>query len=57
MRKKTRTLVILAAVLVLCVGAYVAVSVYNNAQARKSAEEAKAKVLWPDGCGAPLAIS
>lgn len=57
MRKKARTLVILAVVLVLCIGAYIAVTVYNNAQARKAADEAKAKVLWPDGRGAPVAIS
>jgi uncharacterized protein YpmB len=57
MKKKTRTLIILGAVLVLCIGAYVGVSVYNNAQAEKAAGEAKAARLWSADWSAPVSLS
>ncbi len=57
MKKNTRTLIILGAVLVICIGAYIGVSVYNNNQARKTAEEAKAVQIYADGRSAPISIS
>ena len=57
MKKNGRTLIILGAVLVVILGAYIGVTVYNNAQAQKEADKAKSARLWGDGRGAPAAIS
>jgi hypothetical protein len=57
MKKNVRTLIILGAVLVVCIGAYIGVSVYTSAQARKTAEEAKSVQIWSDGRDAPVSIS
>ncbi|SHH77195.1 protein of unknown function [Sporobacter termitidis DSM 10068] len=57
MKKKARTLIILGAVLVVCIGAYIGVSVYNNAQAQKTADETKAAQIWSDGRGDPASIA
>jgi hypothetical protein len=57
MKKQARTLIILGVVLVVCIGAYIGVTVYNTVQAQKAAEAAKAPQLWGDGRGAPVTIS
>ena len=56
MKKKNRTLVILGAVLVVIIGAYIGVSVYKNVQAKKEADDAKAAQIWSDR-GAPVSIT
>ncbi|NLA87613.1 MAG: DUF4340 domain-containing protein, partial [Clostridiales bacterium] len=57
MKKNTRTLIILGAVLVICIGAYIGVSVYNSNQARKTAEEARAVQIYANGRSSPVTIS
>jgi hypothetical protein len=57
MKKRTRTLVILGVVLVLCIGAYIGVSVYTKAQAQKTADAAKAVQIYSEGRSAPVSIS
>jgi hypothetical protein len=55
--KKKSTLILLGAVLVVCIGAYIGVAVYNNAQAQKTADKEKASQIWQSGWGAPVSIS
>jgi hypothetical protein len=57
MKKKARTLIILGAVLVLCIGAYIGVSVYTASQTQKTAAEAKASEIYAAGRGSPVNIS
>ena len=57
MKKKARTLIVLGAVLIVCIGAYIGVSVYNNNQAKKTAEETKATQIYSTGRGAPVNVS
>lgn len=57
MKKRARTLIILSAVLVVIVGAYIGVSIYTNAQTQKKAEEAKPVRIYADGRAAPVNIS
>ena len=57
MRKNTRTLIILGAVLAICIAVYAGVTVYNSNQARKTAEESKSVHIYAVGRGAPVIIS
>jgi hypothetical protein len=57
MKKNARTLIILGAVLVICIGAYIAVSIFNRNQAAKTAEEATAAQIYANGRSAPSNIS
>lgn len=57
MKKKTRTLIILGAVLVVCIGAYIGVSIYSNNQAQKTAAESQATQIYPNSMSAPVSIS
>jgi hypothetical protein len=57
MKKNAKTLIILAAVLVVCIGAYIGVSVHNANVAEKEAAEAAATGLYPTDWDAPSAIS
>ncbi len=57
MKKRARSLIILGAVLVVCIGAYIGISVYTNAQARKAEEAAKPVQIYGDGMSAPVSIT
>lgn len=57
MKRNTRTLIILGAVLVICIGAYIGVTVYNSNQAQKTAEESKSVRIYAGDRGAPVGIS
>jgi hypothetical protein len=57
MRKNTRTLIILGAVLAICIAVYAGVTVYNSNQAQKTAEESKSVHIYAVGRGAPVIIS
>jgi hypothetical protein len=57
MKKNAKTLIILSAVLVVCVGAYIGGSVHNANVAKKEAAEAAETNLYPPDWGAPLKIS
>lgn len=57
MKKKTRTLIILVVVLVVMIGAYIGVSILNNTQAQKTAAEAEAPKIYPNGMSAPAGIT
>lgn len=57
MKKNTRTLIILGAVLVICIGAYIGVSLFNSNQAQKTAEETAPVQLYAGGRSAPVSIS
>ncbi len=57
MKKKTRTLIILGAVFIICIGAYIGVSVYSRNQAQLAAEETKVTSLYTAGMSAPASLS
>lgn len=56
MKKNSRTLLILGAVLVLCIGAYIGVSVYNANEAQKAAGASAAAPIYGER-GEPVGIS
>lgn len=57
MKKNTRTLIILGVVLVICIGAYIGVSLYTKQQASISSGEIESTVLYAVGRSAPVSIS
>ena len=57
MKKNVKTLMILAGVLVVCIGAYVGVRLYNGDVAEKEAAESADIVIYPADYDTPAAIS
>jgi hypothetical protein len=57
MKKRARSLIILGAALVVCIGAYIGVTLYNSAQEKQAAEAAKPTQIYADGRSAPVSIS
>jgi hypothetical protein len=57
MNSRAKSLIVLAAILVICVGAYIGVSVYNKNAADKKAAETASTQIYPAGLGTPTAIT
>ncbi|UOO37740.1 DUF4340 domain-containing protein [Oscillospiraceae bacterium CM] len=57
MKKSVKQLLILSAALVICVGAYIGVSVYNANTAKKQAEAESKTALYSAVMGSPIQIS
>lgn len=57
MKRRARTLIILGAVLVLCVGAYIGVSIYTANETQKSLDDETPASLYVVGSDAPVKIS
>lgn len=57
MKKNARTLIFLGVVLVLFIGAYVGVSLYNKGEDQKKTAETQAAQLWSGGKGEPVTFS
>ncbi len=57
MKKKAKTLIVLSAVLIVCIGAYVGVTVHNANVAKKESAETDTVRIYPSSWEAPLTIA
>jgi hypothetical protein len=57
MKKNAKTLIILAAVLVVCIGAYIGVAVHKANVSKKESAETAAAQIYPSDWGTPVKIA